>query len=162
MIKTTNKEYLRERIYGSITILALNISIYTNIEHTTVKTAFISILTTSFWLWLAAVFSEILAHHIVEKEESIKCTPQKQENVLNTLWILDSTKMSILLIFIAFLWFINLKTAILTSIITTIIYFLFMLYFITVKKEKNIWFGISIFIVQVIIFLIILNLKSGH
>lgn len=154
-----NREYLKERIYGSITILALNLSIYANIEKTNLANAFFAIITTSIWLWLASIFSESISGKVLDENKSKK---ERKENLINSLWILASTKMSIVMIIIAFLWFINLKTAILTSIITTIVYFIFLLYFASIKKQRNILFWLFVFLIQILVFIVILNLKIGH
>ena len=62
IIKKLNKpamtrEYLKERIYWSITLLAVDLGIYAQIYKTTVGQAFWIIITTVLWLWLASLFA---------------------------------------------------------------------------------------------------------
>ena len=97
IIKKLNKpamtrEYLKERIYWSITLLAVDLGIYAHIDNTTVGQAFWIIITTVLWLWLASLFAELLSYKVFN--ESL-CEGKRKEEFHNSLWVLSSSAMSL-------------------------------------------------------------------
>lgn len=70
-LKQYSPTYLKERIYGSITILALNINFYIHIDHSTSTDMLVTILTTIIGLWLASLVSDILAEKLIHPKEQI-------------------------------------------------------------------------------------------
>lgn len=68
---TTHTEFLKLRIYGTITLMAANVGLLLQGD-TEVRQAVIVILATTFGLWSAGLMSEFIAHRIVHE----KATPQ--------------------------------------------------------------------------------------
>lgn len=58
-------EFLRERIYGTITLLAVTIGILLDVPHYSIQHAFIVILTTALGLWAASIFAEYISYRVV-------------------------------------------------------------------------------------------------
>jgi len=122
IIKKLNKpamtrEYLKERIYWSITLLAVDLGIYAHIDNTTVGQAFWIIITTVLWLWLASLFAELLSYKVFN--ESL-CEGKRKEEFHNSLWVLSSSTMSLFMLWLAFFSIITLKSAILWAIIANV------------------------------------------
>jgi len=118
-----SREYLaeifRERIYGSITVLAVNIGLVLKInDGLTVRHAFITIIATIVGLWLAGIFSSVLSYRIVHQ----KNMPRKQfahELTVHRGLLMAGWSTLIMLTLAAF-GAVSLHTAILTDIILTI------------------------------------------
>lgn len=56
--------FVKERIYGTVTLLAINTSLLIH-EGLTVKYAFSAILATAFGLWMASIFAAVTSYRIV-------------------------------------------------------------------------------------------------
>lgn len=63
--KEVYARFLSERLYGSVTILAINIGLLLNIDGITVRQVFTTIFTTALGLWLASLFAEEVSHKVV-------------------------------------------------------------------------------------------------
>lgn len=165
-IASEHPEYTKERIYGAITILATNIGIFTHLnEHSTVKWVFTTIATTALGLWLASIFSEIIAEKIAEKYTNWKnpfTHQDKKELFKNSLGILHSAGFPTFMLSLAYFNIINLKAAVFSSIISaviSIVFFIFLAYF---RRENNILFSLIILAIQFAVFFLIISLKLAH
>jgi hypothetical protein len=61
-------EYLRERIYGSITLAGINLGLLLGVNHISVNHAFTTVITTSLGLWSASLFAEIVSYRIMHEK----------------------------------------------------------------------------------------------
>lgn len=62
--RETRAEFAKERIYGSVTILALNFSMLFK-SSVTVADAYITVIATITGLWLASMFASVLSYRII-------------------------------------------------------------------------------------------------
>lgn len=153
-----NPHYLKERIYGSITLLATNIAILLHIYDFTIHSALSTIITTILGLWLAGIFAEILAEKVIWNPSH----HEKKKIFQNSLGILESAKFSIFAIFLAFFEIISLKWAIFSSIILAVLQIIAIIFFVSMKKVNNLWWNFSLIFVQILVFILIISLKIGH
>jgi hypothetical protein len=56
--------FLKEQIYGSFTLLAVNVGLLIK-PSLTVESAFITVLSTAFGLWLASLLASVIAYRVV-------------------------------------------------------------------------------------------------
>lgn len=156
-----NPSYLKERIYGILTLLAVNIWIFIHIDTVSSQQNFATIITAILWLWLAGLFSEIIAHkftkHIHNKEELFIFM---QHAFKNSLGILHSAYVSIFLNILAFFEIISLNIAVFSSIILLTWEFLMIVFFS--QKNNSFLEKTVITIIQLAIFAIIILLKTSH
>lgn len=117
-----NREYvaaiIKERIYGSVTVLAVNIGLFLK-DDITVKHAFIAIISTVVGLWLAGLFASVLAYRVVHDTNM----PRKQfvkELIIHRGLLLAGVS-SIIMFTLAAVGLISIQTAIITDIILAII-----------------------------------------
>lgn len=118
-----NREHLaaifRERIYGSITVLAVNVGLLLKVEDgLTVRHAFITIITTIAGLWLAGIFSAVLSYRIVHEKNMSRAELAHEFIIHRGLWAAGWS--TIIMLGLAALSVISLHTAILADIILTI------------------------------------------
>lgn len=59
------REVLSERIYGAITLLAVNLGLLLNPKYLTLSHAFSVIITTTLGLWAASLFASFMSYRIV-------------------------------------------------------------------------------------------------
>ena len=152
IIKKLNKpamtrEYLKERIYWSITLLAVDLGIYAHIDNTTVGQAFWIIITTVLWLWLASLFAELLSYKVFN--ESL-CEGKRKEEFHNSLWVLLSSAMSLFMLWLAFFSIITLKSAVLWAIIANVIQLVWIILFWNKWKSTNIFVNVIIIFIQLL------------
>lgn len=164
IIKKLNKpamtrEYLKERIYWSITLLAVDLGIYAHIDNTTVGQAFWIIITTVLWLWLASLFAELLSYKVFN--ESL-CDGKRKEEFHNSLWVLSSSAMSLFMLWLAFFSIITLKSAILWAIIANVIQLVWIILFWNKWKSTNIFVNVIIIFIQLLFLWLIVSLKLWH
>lgn len=69
--KKKRAEFIKYRIYGGVTILAVNVGLLVK-SGVTVNYAYISIITTIIGLWLASIFAEVLSYRIVNDKNMPK------------------------------------------------------------------------------------------
>ena len=118
-----NREHLaeifRERIYGSITVLAVNVGLLLKVnDGLTVQHAFIAIISTIVGLWLAGIFSSVLSYRIVHEKNMPRSQFTHELTVHQGLLMAGWS--SIIMLTLAALSIISLHTAILTDIILTV------------------------------------------
>lgn len=56
--------FTNERIYGSVTVLAINVGLLVK-DDSSISNAFITIVSTVFGLWLASLFAAVVAYRVV-------------------------------------------------------------------------------------------------
>ena len=150
---------MRERIYGSVTVHAVNIGLLLkaglNVEH-----AFIAIISTVVGLWLAGLFASVLSYRIVHQSNM----PRREfaHEIVVHRGILMAGSSSIFMLILAAIGIISLHTAILTDIVLTIASMTVLILRTTTKNASNTFVtaAISIALQAGIVALIIL-LKLG-
>jgi hypothetical protein len=109
----------RERIYGSITVLAVNIGLLLKVDDgLTVRHAFITIISTIVGLWLAGIFSAVLSYRIVHEKNMSRIELAHEFTIHRGLLLAGWS--TIIMLTLAALSIISLHTAILTDIILTV------------------------------------------
>lgn len=156
IIKKLNKpamtrEYLKERIYWSITLLAVDLGIYAHIDNTTVGQAFWIIITTVLWLWLASLFAELLSYKVFN--ESL-CEGKRKEEFHNSLWVLSSSAMSLFMLWLALFSIITLKSAVLWAIIANVIQLVWIILFWNKWKSTNIFVNVDNYFYTTFVFVV--------
>lgn len=139
MIAKHNSRYIQERIYGTITLLATNLGLLSQIEHLNAKQVAMTIFTTAIGLWLASVFAEILAHKITQKHQK---NFSEKISLKNSLGILQSAGFSFIMSFLAIFQIIPLRSALLSAIILAFLQIFAIIIFISYQKETNFWWNL--------------------
>ena len=110
--------FVKERIYGSVTLLAINVSLLVH-EGLTVKYAFSAILATALGLWLASIFAAVTAYRIVHDKN------MPREEIVHEFTIhrglLFAALPSVIMLSLAAFEIIALKTAIIADISLAIV-----------------------------------------
>ena len=106
--------FLSERIYGTLTILAVNVAQFIELHHTTPQHVMTVVLSTGWGLWLASVIAEMLSYRIVHD----KAMPWREarQNLVYHYGILLAMVPSVLLICLAIIEVIELDTALIAAI----------------------------------------------
>jgi len=105
--------FVRERIYGSVTLLAVNFGMLAQ-PNLTVHHAFVIILTTTFGLWAAGLLASVLAHHVVHNKRMTR--KELIDEVTIHRGLLLAAVPSIIMLTLAHFDFISLRTAIIADI----------------------------------------------
>lgn len=158
----TKTEKIKETIYGLITLLATNIGLLLHIEHTTTNQAFGLLLGTTVGLWLACFFADILAQNITVADKSERIHAKKHAFDAS-LGILVAGRMPVLFLFIAWLNFVQLKEAVIASIVAILVQLvLFSLLSFIHKRNDGLVVNLITMGIQTVLFVIIILLKLGH
>jgi FtsH-binding integral membrane protein len=106
-------EFLRLRIYGTITLMAANAGLLLQGD-ARLRQSFIVILTTTFGLWLAGLVSVFIAHRIVHEKPASKTTVLHELNVHRG--VLLAGLPSVIMLLLALMNVVELQTALITNI----------------------------------------------
>lgn len=110
--------FLKEQIYGSFTLLAVNIGLL--LKHdVSVGNAFITIITTATGLWLASMLAAVIAYRVVHDKNMPRAEFIHELTIHRGLIV--AAVPSLLLLTIAALSWIEVNTAIIASIVLAII-----------------------------------------
>lgn len=117
-----NREHIaaiiKERIYGSVTVLAVNIGLFLK-DDVTVKHAFIAIISTVVGLWLAGLFASVLAYRVVH--DSNMPRGQFIEELIIHRGLLLAGVSSVIMFTLAAIGLISIHTAIIADITLAIV-----------------------------------------
>lgn len=152
-------EFIKERIYGAITLLAVNIGLFTHRDELSSSEMFTVILTTSLGLWLAGVFAGVLSSELTKENLS---STEKRHRFRASLGILDSAKASLILGTLAIFGIISVQAAVVSAVMLSSIEIIGVIVMITLRKEKNFLANSMLFVSQIAVFSSILFLKIGH
>lgn len=112
-------EFLRERIYGTITLLALVIGLLVEAQHISIRFAFVSIATTALGLWSASMFAEYISYRVVH--DRYPPLQLLKRMIIVHRGILIAAIPDLIMIGVAALGVISLTTALRTSIVLAIV-----------------------------------------
>ncbi len=107
-------EFLSERIYGAITLMAVNISLLVNITTVTIGHAYAVIIFTTLGLWAASLFAFFMSYKIVHGQLIPRA--KLARSVVAHRGILDSALPSIILLAVAAMGIISIETALIVDI----------------------------------------------
>lgn len=159
-------EFTKERIYGSITLLATAIALFIHFDdETTAKVVLFSIVATTVGIWLAAIFSEIIAEKLAENLTHWVNTftyHDKKEIMFNSLWILYSSVFPLVLSVLAFIKLISVHSALIAMIGMLILQLLFFILLATLHHKNSLLVNIVLLWVQLFFFILIILLKLSH
>ena len=111
-------EFLEERIYGSITLLVVNIGLIINSEDLSTSHVFGVIITTSIGLWAASLFASILAFRTIHDHAMPRSKIVK--NVIAHRGIIVAAIPSLFVICLAALNILEIQTAVIVNIVLTV------------------------------------------
>jgi hypothetical protein len=124
-------ENMKERIYATITLIAVIITLWQTSDHHTAKGAIASILGTSTALWLATLVSARVSHHVVKGKSMTAGELRKLFFASSGLFA--PAFLPVLLIVLSRNGWMSLETALLVSIITLLLS-LFALSFMAARR----------------------------
>jgi hypothetical protein len=112
-------EYLRERIYGSITLAGINLGLLLGVNHISVNHAFTTVITTSLGLWSASLFAEIVSYRVMHEKPMAR--GEIIHHVIVHRGILVAALPTIVLLTFSALELISLRAALTTDIVLALI-----------------------------------------
>ena len=110
--------YLRERIYGVITLLGISIGLLINSSNVTAPYALAAITTAALSLWVAGVFSELVAYRVVHDAPLPK--RELMRHVVKHNGILVAAVPSLIFLTASILQIVSLRTALIVDIVLSI------------------------------------------
>lgn len=112
-------EYLSERIYGSITLVGINLGLLLNVDHIDVRHALNTVITTALGLWAASLFAEYMSYRVMNNS----AMPKKEllHHIIVHRGILVAAIPTLILLGLASIDAIGLRAALLTDIILALI-----------------------------------------
>ena len=111
-------EFLRERVYGSITLMAINIGLLLDVERLTVQHAYVVIITTAIGLWAAGLYAEFVAYRVMNDKNMPRSLLVR--TIVSHRGILVSAVPSLIILSLAAFGVIELRTALITDILLAI------------------------------------------
>lgn len=147
-------EFLSERIYGTITLLAVCLNMYANYETVTLTQAFSTILATALGLWAASLFAEYTAYHVVH--DHVMSRKNAMTYLVTHRGILTSAVPALILLTVAYTGIIEVKTALLTSIIVACSVILLLIFYAAQSTTDSSRITIAAIISQTIVAAIII------
>lgn len=155
--RTVYASFLSERIYGTITLLAVTLNMYLNYEHITLSHAFSTIIAAALGLWAASLFAEYVAYHVEHNHV------MPREKAMNYLimhrGILVATLPTIILLLIAWTGIIQVKTALLTSMIVACTVILFLIFYAAQTTANSKKITIAAILIQAIVAATIISIQ---
>lgn len=163
---TENPGFTKERIYGSITLLATSIGLFSHFdEHMAPSFVAITIFTTTIGIWLAAIFSEVIAEKLAENfsgGENPFTHHDKKELFANSLGILHSAFFPIVLSILAHFKIISLHTALVAMMTMMSLQLIFFIILATLHRKNSFLLNIILISAQLFFFLLIIYFKTAH
>ena len=138
-------EFLSERIYGAITLLAVNISLLVNISTVTIGHAYAMVIFTTLGLWAASLFAFFMSYKIVHGQLIPRA--KLARSVIAHRGILDSALPSIILLTVAAFGIISIETALITDVVLAMTTRAVM----TIQASKSTYSNIKIAVISVAI-----------
>lgn len=149
--------FLSERIYGTITLLALTVTLYINYPHITFAHAFSTIVATAFGLWAANLFAEYTAYHVVHNH--IMPREKAIDYLITHRGILIGALPTIILLGIAWTGIIEVRTALLTSIIVAGAVILLLIFYAAQTTADSKKITLLAIIIQAIVAAVIIGIQ---
>lgn len=121
----------------------------------------VTILTTIIGLWLASLFSDVLAEKLIHPKEKI---PRHElgEMYRNSKGILHSSQMTIFVLILSMLGVMPIKSAMLTTIILGSFQFVAYILLTSIYRDHSFWGNVIVISIQFALLGIILLLKILH
>lgn len=153
--------FLSERIYGAMTILAVNVGLLLDLQSTNVTKASIVIISTTLGLWLASMFAEEISHKVIHGE--IMSRQEFKKMFISHIGIISAGVPSLIMMFLAFIGFLTIRTAIqIDVVITSATLLLYILRSFNVKGYGRVTSLLSILVQILVAGLIILIKLKAH
>lgn len=150
-------EYIKERLYGSITLLAVEITLLPHVHQFWTDHALFMIISTTLGLWLASIFSSIIAYKMIHQDNTVHGEIKK--SIISHRGILVAAIPSVCIIALSYFPFIPLESTLIASIGFWGIGFLASILAVFLDKEKNFIANFIIISLQIIIVIGILGIK---
>ena len=116
--------FLAERLYGTFTILVLNMGLLSDVENIGKKYALLAIITTAIGLVMASFFSKEMAHKVVHGKAMDKVKVRK--TLASKVGIIMAAVPSLIFVSLSYFSLFNMKTAleiaIASEVITILVY----------------------------------------
>lgn len=129
-------EYLRERIYGLITLLAINIGLFAAVDHLTTWAAVVTVVSTVVGLWGAALFADVMSYRVLH-DKSMP-TAEFRHIFIAKRGILVAAISTLFFLILAAIDIVSLRNALLIDIILSALALLVIL-IRSAKTSSNTW-----------------------
>lgn len=136
----------RERIYGDVTLMAVSLGLLTQ-PHISASHALAVITTTIFGLWLAAIFSSVMAHQLVHGKGMTRS--ELAHEVAISRGLLVSAGSAIFMLLIALSGLIDVRTALIVDIALSVIGLTFVILRSTKVTTSSFVASAALIVVQV-------------
>lgn len=157
ILKEQYADYLRERIYGALTLLAVNSGLLLEVEVTKTSHAFLVVSLTTVGLWAASLFAEYISYKVAHGK--LMSMEDAQRALIVHRGILSAATPSLLLIILAWLGSIELHTALIASVALESFGLLFIIFRSAQTTFASFKMVIISIVVQVCIVLAIIGVK---
>ncbi len=151
-------DYLKERIYGVLTVMAVNVGLLMSAEKLTIAYASITISLTTFGLWGASMLASYTAHRVAH-DSALSDYRWGHELVVHRGLVLAGVP-SLLMLMLAGLGFIDLSTALLADIALSVVSLLVTLAKSAKTKENSLGTAVVVGVAHCIVVSVIILLKS--
>lgn len=149
-------DYFKERIYGAVTLMAVNIGLLAQ-RNITTEHALLTVIATIAGLWLATLFASATSYRIVHGTDM----PRKDitREVIASRGLLSAAISSVIMLLIALTGLIHVQTALTTDIILTLVTLTFII-LRSARVMANSWLtGIFSVGIQVVLAMLIIFIK---
>lgn len=117
--KKVYASFLAERLYGTFTILVLNIGLLSDVENIGKKYALLAIITTTIGLVMASFFSKEMAHKVVHGKAMDKVKVRK--TLASKVGIIMAAVPSLIFVSLSYFGLFNMKTALEITVVSEVI-----------------------------------------
>ena len=156
----TIEEYYKERFYGAITVMALNITLLFSQESITSETAFFLVLSTVLGLWTAGVFASIVSARVVHKTERMQ-SKRVTATFLTHRGILQSGFVTLLIVGLSiFFEFLDLETALQLSLILSLLRISVTVIDALAKNDRHFFYNALSVFLQILAVCVVIFLKN--
>ncbi len=149
-------EYIKERLYGSITLLSVEITLLIHVHNMNTGHALFVVLSTIVGLWLASIFSSILASKMIHRENA---HGEIIKSIVSHRWLLVSVIPSACLIALSYIPFISLEAALLSSIGFSIVGFMASIASVFIDEKRSFIANFIVISIQAIVVAGIIGIK---
>lgn len=153
-------EYLNERIYGSVTLLAVNVGLLLHIESVTALSAIYVILSTTLGLWAASLFALLTSYRIIHKHNM----PRKEllHEVLVHRGILMAALPSLTIMTLVLMGVTSLANGLIADIALAVTTLVIAIYRSSLVKHNNLIESVASVLIHVLVAVFIVALKLMH
>lgn len=151
--------YLRERLYGTVTLTGLMIAMLLN-DMQSARTGFVTILSVTGGLWLAGFFASITAHRVVQ-DDSLTGRELWHEFVIHR-GLMSAAALPLFFFGLAWIGVITVSTALMIGIVLSVFYTAALVAKAARTKQNSLRQAIIITLIQLGIAALIVYIKASQ